>query len=58
MLELFLREYWLTVIGIDSCIIAISPFWVDVPTSSQRVRFGTQTARAEADEEVELAEVL
>ena len=43
---------------VDSSIVAIPPFGVDVPASSERVGFGAQMPRAEADDEIELGEVL
>ena len=35
---------------VDSSVVTIPPFWVDVPMSSQRVRFSTQMTRTEADD--------
>ena len=42
---------------VDSIIVAISPSRVDVPASSQGVRFGAQTPRAEADDKIELGHI-
>ena len=43
---------------VDGSIVAIPPFRIDIPASSERVGFGAQTPRAEADDEIELGEVL
>ena len=43
---------------IDSGIVAISPFGIDIPTSSQGVRFSTKFARVETDNEVKSGEIL
>ena len=56
--NLFLCEYQTEVARVDCSIVAISPFRIDIPSSSQRVRFGAHTTRAEADNEVELGKVL
>ena len=53
-----MRKYWTEVTWVDGSIVAIPPFGVDVPASSERVGFGAQTPRAEADDEIELGEVL
>jgi len=45
-----MRVYW--------SIAIISPLWVDVPSSSECVRFGAKASGAEANYEVELREVL
>ena len=42
---------------INGSIVAISPFRVDVPSSSQRVRFGAQLPRTETDDKIELGKV-
>ena len=54
--KLFISENGLEVMWIDSSIVTISLFWVDVPTSSQRVRFSIQMTRTEADDKVKLRE--
>ena len=51
-------KHWTEVARVDGSIVAIPPFRVDVPASSERVGFGAQTPRAEADNEIELGEVL
>ena len=55
---MFIGENGSEVMWIDSSIVTISLFWVDVPTSSQRVRFSTQTTRTEVDDKVKLREEL
>src|SRR5271168_594339 len=57
MAELLLWEYRSIVIRIHFCIVIISPFWVDVPTARQGIRFCTKTTRAEADKQIEVAKV-
>ena len=39
--NLLLRKHWAEIARIDGSIVAISPFGVDVPASSERVGFGT-----------------
>ena len=43
---------------VDCGIASISPFRIDVPSSSESIRFCTKTTRAEPDDKVELGEVL
>ena len=43
---------------VDGSIVTIPPFRIDVPASSEGVRFGAQMPRAEVDNEIELGEVL
>ena len=50
-------KHWTEVARINSSIVAISPFRVDVPSSSQRVRFGAQLPRTEMDNKIELGKV-
>src|ERR1700678_1679116 len=57
MAELLLREYRSIVIRIYFCIVIISPFWVDVPTARQGIRFCTKTTRAEANKQIEMAKI-
>jgi hypothetical protein len=54
---LLLREYRSIVIQIYFCIVIISPFWVDIPTARQGIRFRTKTTRAEADKQIETAKI-
>ena len=51
-----MSKHWTEVARIDGSIVAISPFRIDIPASSERVGFGAQTPRA--DNEFELGEVL
>ena len=51
-------KHWTEVARVDGSIVAIPPFRIDVPASSERVRFGAQAPRAEADDEIKLGEVL
>ena len=53
-----MSKYWTEVARVDSSIVTIPPFRIDVPASSERVGFGAQTPRAEVDNEIELGEVL
>ena len=53
-----MSKHWTEVARVDGSIVAIPPFRVDVPASSERFGFGAQTPRAEADDEIELGEVL
>ena len=54
--KLFIGENGSEVMWVDGSIVTISPFWVDIPMSSQRVRLSTQTTRMEADDKVKLRE--
>ena len=53
-----MSKYWTEVARVDSSIVAIPPFRIDLPASSERVGFGAQTPRVEVDNEIELGEVL
>ena len=55
---MLLGKHWTEVARVDGSIVAIPPFRIDVPVSSERVGFGAQTPRAEADNEIELGGVL
>ena len=46
------------VVRVDHGIAIIPPFRVDIPTSSQGIRFGSKVTRAEPHNKVELGEVL
>jgi len=56
--ELFLSEHGSEIVWVDPSVVPIPLFWVDVPTSSEGIRFSSEASRAEADGEVELGEVL
>ena len=55
--ELFGRENRAKVLRVDTGEALIPFFGVDVPASSERVRFRTEFTGAEANDEVELGEV-
>ena len=44
--------------GVDTSIVPIPLFWVDVPTVSEGIWFHTKASRVKVDKEVELAEEL
>ena len=56
--ELFSREHWSEVLWIYSGEAPIPLFGVDVPSSSQGIRLSTKLTGSEADNQIELAEVL
>ena len=53
-----MREYRAKIMRVDSSVVLIPLFRVDVPASSKGVRFRTEFPRTETDDEVELVEVL
>ena len=55
---MFLSEDRFEVVRIDCGVASIPPFWIDVPSSSESVRFGAKTTRMEPNDKVELEEVL
>ena len=56
--KLFLSEDRFEVVRIDYSITSIPPFRIDVPSSSESIRFGVQMTRVEPDDKVELRKVL
>ena len=56
--KLFLSEDGLEVVKVDCGVASILLFRIDVPSSSESIRFGAETTRAEPDDKVELGEVL
>ena len=56
--KLFLSEDGLEVIRVNCSIASILPFRIDVPSSSESIRFCAETTRVEPDDKVELGEVL
>ena len=46
-------ENWAIVLWIDAGIVAIPLFKIDIPSSSECVRFGTEFSRPKTDNEVE-----
>ena len=55
---MFLSEDGLEVIRVNCSIASILPFRIDVPSSSESIRFCAETTRVEPDDKVELGEVL
>jgi len=56
--KLFLSEDELEVVRVDCGVASIPPFRIDIPLSSESIRFCAETTRAEPDDKVELGEVL
>ena len=55
---MFLSEDGLEVVRVDCGVASILPFRIDVPSSSESIRFCAETTRTEPDDKVELGEVL
>ena len=55
---MFLSEDRFEVIRVDCGVASISPFRIDIPSSSESIRFGAEMARVKPDDKVELGEVL
>ena len=55
---MFLSEDRLEVIRVDCGIASISSFRINVPSSSESIRFCAEMTRVEPDNKVELGEVL
>ena len=55
---MFLSEDGLEVVRVDCGVASIPPFRIDVPSSSESIRFCAKMTRAEPDDKVELGEVL
>jgi len=56
--KLFLSEDGLEVVRVDCGIASIPPFRIDIPSSSESIKFGAEMIRVEPDDKVELGEVL
>ena len=56
--KLFLSENKLEVIRVDYSIASIPSFRIDIPSSSESIRFCSETTRAEPDDKVKLGEIL
>jgi len=56
--KLFLSEDGLEVVRVDCGIASIPSFRIDVPSSSESIRFGVKMTRVEPNDKVELGEVL
>jgi len=54
---LFLSKDGLEVVRVDCSIASIPPFGIDVPSSSESIRFCAETIRAEHDDKIELGKV-
>jgi len=55
---LFLDEDGLEVVRVDCGVASIPSFRIDIPLSSESIRFGAKMIRVEPDNKVELGEVL
>ncbi len=55
---MFLSKDWFEVIGVDCSIANILFFRIDIPSSSESIRFCAETTRTEPDDKVELEKVL
>jgi len=53
-----LSEDGLEVVRVDYGIASIPPFRIDVPSSSESIRFCAKTTKAEPDDKVELGKIL
>src|SRR6267154_2027586 len=53
---MLVRKNGTEVLRIDLHVVPIPPFRIDVPASSEGIRFSAKAARAEADNEVEMVE--
>jgi len=56
--NLFLSEDGLEVVRVDCGVASISPFRIDVPSSSESIWFCAETTRVEPDDKIELGKVL
>ena len=52
--KLLVSEHWSKIVRVNSCITPFPLFRVDVPSSSQCVRFGSELSGMEMNHEVEL----
>ena len=55
---MFLSEDGFEVMRVDCGIASIPPFRIDVPLSSESIRFHAKMTRAEPDDKIELEKVL
>src|SRR6267154_5038508 len=53
---MLVRKNGTEVLRIDLHVVPIPPFRIDVPASSEGIRFSAEAARAETDNEVEMME--
>ena len=52
--QFLISKNWMEIVRIYGGIVTASLLRVDVPLSSQSIRFGSESARAETDDKVEL----
>ena len=55
---MFLSKDGLEVMRVDCGVASIPPFRIDVPSSSESIRFCAETTRTEPDDKIELGKVL
>ena len=55
---MFLSEDGFEVVRVDCGVASISPFRIDVPSSSESIQFCAKTTRTEPDNKIELGKVL
>ena len=56
--ELILCEYWPEVVGINSSVVLIPLFGIDVPASSEGIRLRAELSGTETNDHIELEEEL
>ena len=49
-----MSEHWPEILGVNPGVATIPLFVVDVPSSSESVRLGTELTRAEANDKIKL----
>ena len=54
---MFISENQVIVLWIDLSIAGIPLFWIDVPSSSKRIRLGSKLSGTEPNDEVECAKI-
>ena len=55
---MFLGKDWAEVVRVDTSIVPIPLFWVDIPMVGKGIGFHAKASRVKADKEVKLAEKL
>ena len=56
--KLFLHKHWPEIVRVDASVVLIPLFGIDVPASSEGIRFHAKPTRVKADNHVELGEKL
>jgi len=56
--ELLLRDYGAEIMRVDTSIVLIPLFGIDIPASSEGIRFHAKSSRTETDDHIELGEEL